>query len=170
MYTRSPISNVPPSPTTMSVVATRDNSCNRSPATNRPELTILGLPHTRHRVPIESALRRNHCARAHAATSADRPNASARCTPARVSHAVRVHRHQHRCFQQRLRRHARPARRCVHHFERVIETGKFPVDDDPDPADRMTGRDQILGTPLTSLPAEESAGRVASQHGSEQHR
>ena len=59
--------------------------------------------------------------------------------------ADRVHRHQHRRLQQRLRRHAAPATGRVHGVEHVVELGQHRVDHDPDPADRMIRRDQVLG-------------------------
>ena len=57
----------------------------------------------------------------------------------------RVHRHQHRCFQQHLRRNRGPAPGRVHRFEGAIEIGQHRVDHDTDPTDRMISRDQILG-------------------------
>ena len=57
----------------------------------------------------------------------------------------RIHRHQHRGLQQRLRRHRPPARRRVHRVELAVEAGEHLVDHDPDPPDRMISRDQILG-------------------------
>ena len=59
--------------------------------------------------------------------------------------ADRVHRHQHRRLQQRLRRHAAPATGRVHLLEHRVELGEHGVDHDTDPADRMIRRDQVLG-------------------------
>ena len=61
----------------------------------------------------------------------------------------RVQRHQHGRLQQRLGRHARPARRRVHRVELAIELGQDRVHDLADPADRMIRRDQILRTQRT---------------------